>query len=111
MATQWPNVEERLRAVLDAFQECAGFTPRDRLRTEWIAGARNYVSNVGERADLIAPSVKYMQEHDMLIKSPGSLVTVALKMKGKTVVVSDVCPECGAAFGTHDRDCTVPFGE
>ena len=103
--TSWPNVDVRLRGVLDAFQACAGFTPRDRLRGEWIAGARNFVENVGERPDLIQPAVEYMRQRDMLIKSPGSLVTVALKLRGRKTTVSDVCPECGAAFGTHSRDC------
>lgn len=103
--TQWPNVEERLRGVLDAFQACAGFAPRDQLRQQWIAGARNFVENVGERADLIAPAVDYMQKHDLLIKTPGSLVPVALKMRGNKPAGYDVCPECGAAFGTHAREC------
>ena len=105
--TNWPNVEERLRGILDTFQECADFIPHEALRKQWIAGARNYVENVGERPDLIRPSIEYMQQRNLIIKSPGSLVTVALKLKRDEVPKVDrvPCPLCGAILG-HARTCS-----
>ena len=80
METRWPHVEERIRGVLDAMVAEAGFMPSGYLRDAWIAGARDFVNNVGEHPELVAPAIRQMQKAGLIIKSPRSLIAVALKM-------------------------------
>jgi len=81
--TNWPHVEERIRPILDAMVTEAGFTPRGHLRQSWIAGAREYVENVGADPDVARRAIRYMRKRDLVIKSPRSLIAVALTLKHK----------------------------
>jgi len=81
--TNWPRAEERVRPVLDALEETMGFSPQGQLRQTWIAGAREYVDNVGTRADLVGPVALYMQEHGLTVKSPRSLIAIALTWRDR----------------------------
>jgi len=63
--------------------EEAGFMPSGHLKESWVVGAREFVNNVGERPDLVGPAIRYMQKNGLIIKSPRSLIAVALDLKRK----------------------------
>ena len=79
--TNWPRVEERIRCILDVMVEECGFMPTGQLRQSWISGAREFVENVGEDAEVARGAIRYMKEKELIIKSPRSLIAVALNMK------------------------------
>ena len=80
--TNWPGVEERIRPILDAMQQEAGFNPVGHLRKSWIWGAREYAENVGTDPEIVKAAIREMQKNGLSIASPRSLVTIALKLKG-----------------------------
>lgn len=79
--TNWPKAEERLRPILDALEETVGFSPQGQLRQSWIAGAREYVDNVGLRSDLVRPVAEYMRDRGLVVKSPRSLIAIAMQWR------------------------------
>ena len=80
--TNWPGVEERIRPILDAMQQEAGFSPVGHLRKSWIWGAREYAENVGTDPEIVKAAIREMQKEGLSIASPRSLMTIALKLKG-----------------------------
>lgn len=82
--TSWPKVEEHIRPILDTFQDLAGFEPHGFVRTQWVAGARDWYSTMGADTNLLRLAVEQMREKQLTIASPRSCITVALEIKGNT---------------------------
>jgi len=101
--TNWPRAEERIRPILDALEETMGFSPQGQLRASWVAGAREYVDNVGMRADLVRPVAEYMRDHQLTVKSPRSLIAIALQWR-ETLKSGDAARNRYGDFDTSEED-------
>lgn len=76
--TGWPNVEERLRAVLDVFCDTRDYKPDNPIeRKQLIAGARDFVDSIGERPDLLREAMHDYQARGKgyMVATPRSLIT------------------------------------
>ncbi len=102
--THWPNVEERIRGILDVMVEEAGFQPPagSQLRQSWISGAREYAEVVGIDEKVVRKAIRYMRQKELIIKSPRSLIAVALNMKRTPMFAP--CSYC-SQIGGHADDC------
>lgn len=81
--TNYAHVEERLRPLLDAFQEEAGFEPGKALRARWIAGARRYADICGTSPELLRQAIEHMRRVGLNVFSPDSCTKVAFSLKPK----------------------------
>ena len=79
--TNWPRAPERLRSILDAFEDVMGYHPQGQLQQSWVAGARDYADNVGESALFVRAAAEYLQSKGLTVKSPRSLIAVAMQWK------------------------------
>lgn len=101
--THWPKVEERIRSVLDAFTE--EMTARNfkepssrRVRKQWAAGARAWVDEFGEGSEeLLVKSLSTALSAGWIVKSPGSLITMAtnLRARGDNKTLEEKLKEAG----------------
>jgi len=79
--TSWPKVEEHIRPILDTFQDLAGFEPHGFVRTQWVAGARDWYSVFGSEPSFLRLAVSYMREKQLTISSPRSCISCAIEIK------------------------------
>ena len=77
--TRW-NCEERLLSTLRSFEDAMDHQPNtERLRKSWIAGARDFVNECGERPDWMIPLVSEMRKRGLSVGTPRSLISLALE--------------------------------
>lgn len=96
--TNWPHAQERLRAVLDAFEEAVDYHPRaEAVRTAWMAGARAFTDEFGEDGELVKRAYRKMMNAGLTVATPRSLITMARKLrKSKPEDGASICPTCHA---------------
>ena len=85
--TNWPYVEERIRETLDEWTDCHGYLPTDKFtRTQWEAGARDFVEALGEKPRLLREAWEFYLDIDwerrqfIVISTPRSLINFARKV-------------------------------
>jgi hypothetical protein len=103
--TNWPHAQERLRAVLDAFEEAVDYHPRaEAVRTAWMAGARAFTDEFGEDGELVKRAYRKMMNAGLTVATPRSLITMARRLRKAKAALSDngvsICGEC------HSYPCT-----
>jgi hypothetical protein len=84
---------------LDAFEECVEYHPRaEAIRTAWMAGARAFTDEFGEDGELVKRAYRKMQNANLTVATPRSLITLARKLRESEAVLSDIglgrCPTC-----------------
>ncbi len=86
--TNFPNAEECIRDILDAFADCVEYIPEDKFRRkQWLSGARDFVGAHGEdgallkRAYELYMDIPWDQRQRVIITSPRSLISFAQKVK------------------------------
>jgi hypothetical protein len=109
--TKFPAAEEPIRPILDrmlAIWEAEGRQAAKAFVATWTQGARDYVEQVDGDADRFERAMRLLIAKGLTIRSPRSMIAVALDMKAKEQPKKTdygVCPDCGAPFGLHNRDC------
>ena len=77
--TRWA-CEERLLSTLRWFEDAMDHQPQTaRVRKSWIAGARDFVNECGERPDWMIPLVNEMRKRGLSVSTPRSLISLALE--------------------------------
>jgi hypothetical protein len=112
--TNWPEAEESIRPILDKFDELQGGTPQSpKIRKERRGAAREWYAEFGINLDLLGACWEKLKDGGMTVATERSLIKTALdlRMKINKRPPPDICPECGAAYGTHTRGCKEASGE
>ena len=86
--TNFPQAEERIRDILDAFADCVEFIPDDKFRRkQWLSGARDFADAHGEDGALLKRAwdlymdIPWDQRQRVIISTPRSLISFAQKVK------------------------------
>lgn len=109
----WHDQPENIRGVLSEFFRVLGGNPEGKARRHHAVAAREFVAAIGERPDLVEPSIEANLRDGLGVATLRSLVASALvmKYKSKNRVVGNqetvemtlpyVCPKCGNRVGSE----------
>ena len=85
--TNWPNAEPTIRETLDEWTDCQGYLPSDKFtRTQWEAGARDFVDVHGEKPRLLRKAwemyldIEWERRQNIIVTTPRSLIGFARKV-------------------------------
>ena len=102
--TNFPQAEERIRDILDAFADCVEYIPEDKFRRkQWLSGARDFVGAHGEDGALLKQAwdlymdIPWDQRQRVIITSPRSLISFAQKVKDNKIEKDRRDPETSEA--------------
>jgi len=105
--TRFPRAEESVRQILDkmldVFEE-EGRQANKAFVATWLAGARDYVEQVDSDVALFEAAMRLMAAKGLTIKSPRSMIAVALDLKAKRrpdLRDYETCDICGAISCRH----------
>lgn len=105
--TRFPHVAERVRPILDRMMdiwEAEGRQANRAFVATWPPAANDYVDQVDEDPDLFEQAMRLMLEKGLMVKSPRSMVAVALELKAKkgpSFSDYEPCAICGAVLCKH----------
>lgn len=82
--TNYPEAEERIREVLDKWDQITGFHPDrtdKKVRSVLKSAARDFVNAIGERPDLLEAAIGLMRKKGLVPSTPRSAISFARELK------------------------------
>ena len=80
-ANSW-RCEAPLRSILERFCTLMDSEPRSpQVRKQWVAGGRAWLEELGETPDLLEAAFHEMDEKNLTIATPRSLISVGMRLK------------------------------
>ena len=74
--------EAPLLSILERFCTLMGSEPRSaQVRKQWMAGGRAWLEELGETPDLLEAAYREMEEKELAIATPRSLITIGMRLK------------------------------
>jgi hypothetical protein len=95
--TNWPDAEERIRPILDKFDELQGGVIEmgaKKVRAVRRSAAREWLETFGTNLPLLEACYKKLKAGGMTVSTERSLINTGLDLRMKVNGSPRACPEC-----------------